>query len=92
MNQKQKAAEMINQWRDVPVSQIKPFGSGHYNDVYEFESNGKEYVLRIAPGDDFPKLFYELIKYAFIRLARGGSQSTARMHVEQCRALMGNIP
>jgi len=31
---------------------------------------------------------YELIKYAFIRLARGGSRSTAEHYVSQCRQIL----
>ena len=36
-------------------------------------------------------LVYEMIKYAFIRLARGGSYSTARMHIGECRSLIETL-
>lgn len=36
-------------------------------------------------------LVYELIKYAFIRLARGGSRGAARQHVAECQAIMRGL-
>jgi len=36
-------------------------------------------------------LVYELIKYAFIRTARGGSRSTGRGHVSQCRRILSQL-
>lgn len=35
-------------------------GAGHYNDSYYVDSPHGRYVLRIAPPDDVPKLFYEI--------------------------------
>lgn len=34
---------------------------------------------------------YELIKYAFIRTARGGSRATGRSHVEQCKRILKEL-
>jgi hypothetical protein len=76
-------------------------------------------VLRVAPPDDVPKLFYEidmmksevaihrlvrehtdvpipeivyeLIKYAFIRVARGKSMSTGRSLVAQCKRILEGL-
>jgi len=39
---------------------IKPIGAGHYNDSYYLDSKKSRFVLRIAPPDDVPKLFYEI--------------------------------
>ena len=39
---------------------IKPIGAGHYNDSYYADSEKGRFVLRIAPPDDVPKLFYEI--------------------------------
>ncbi|NOZ64627.1 MAG: hypothetical protein GXO71_06850 [Caldiserica bacterium] len=36
-------------------------------------------------------LVYELIKYAFIRLARNNNPRVARGHVDQCLSLLGKI-
>ncbi|NOZ64628.1 MAG: aminoglycoside phosphotransferase family protein [Caldiserica bacterium] len=50
----------INAWKEIERLDLRPVGSGHYNEVYEF-SDGKEwYILRIAPEDSVPKLFYEI--------------------------------
>lgn len=37
-----------------------PIGSGHYNDSYYVEGRQGRFVLRVAPADDLPKLFYEI--------------------------------
>ncbi len=52
--------QMIRQWTDTPISKLQSFGSGLYNSVYSFALDGNEYILRIAPSDDTPKLFYEV--------------------------------
>ena len=39
---------------------IRPIGAGHYNDSYYIESDNGKFVLRIAPPDSVPKLFYEV--------------------------------
>jgi fructosamine-3-kinase len=39
---------------------ISPVGSGHYNDSYYLDSDTERFVLRIAPPDNVPKLFYEI--------------------------------
>jgi len=39
---------------------VKPIGAGHYNDSYYLDSKKGRFVLRIAPPDDVPKLFYEI--------------------------------
>ena len=39
---------------------VNPIGSGHYNDSYYINSDKDKFVLRIAPPDDIPKLFYEI--------------------------------
>jgi len=36
-------------------------------------------------------IVYELIKYAFIRLARGGSPGVSRNHVNQCKSIIQSI-
>lgn len=41
------------------ISNILSFSSGHYNDVYKITTNDNSYILRIAPDDNTPKLFYE---------------------------------
>lgn len=53
-------AEMIRQWTDKPIARLNSFGSGLYNSVYRFELEKNEYILRIAPFDETPKLFYEV--------------------------------
>jgi fructosamine-3-kinase len=42
---------------DCTVSSI---GAGHYNDSYYVDSGKDKFVLRIAPPDNTPKLFYEV--------------------------------
>lgn len=39
---------------------ISPIGSGHYNDSYYVDGKQGRFVLRVAPADDVPKLFYEV--------------------------------
>jgi len=39
---------------------VSPTGSGHYNDSYYIASDEGKFVLRIAPSDSVPKLFYEI--------------------------------
>ena len=39
---------------------VRPIGAGHYNDSYYIESDNGKFVLRIAPPDSVPKLFYEV--------------------------------
>jgi len=39
---------------------IRPVGSGHYNQSYYLQSRRGKFVLRIAPPDSVPKLFYEI--------------------------------
>ncbi|MHC4617801.1 MAG: phosphotransferase [Planctomycetota bacterium] len=39
---------------------ISPIGAGHYNESYYLDSNRGRFVLRIAPPDGVPKLFYEI--------------------------------
>ena len=36
-------------------------------------------------------IVYELIKYAFIRVARGKSMPTGRRHVEQCKRILQEL-
>jgi len=38
---------------------ILSIGAGHYNDSYYLEDDNGKFVLRIAPPDKVPKLFYE---------------------------------
>lgn len=44
----------------LDVRNHSPITDGHYNDSFFVESSQGEYVLRIAPADDIPKLFYEV--------------------------------
>jgi fructosamine-3-kinase len=37
-----------------------PIGAGHYNDSFYIDSEKGMFVLRIAPADSVPKLFYEV--------------------------------
>jgi fructosamine-3-kinase len=37
-----------------------PVGAGHYNDSYYVDSDNGRFVLRVAPPDIAPKLFYEI--------------------------------
>jgi len=39
---------------------VTPIGAGHYNDSYYIDSDKGKFVLRIAPPDSVPKLFYEI--------------------------------
>ncbi|HUW19148.1 MAG TPA: aminoglycoside phosphotransferase family protein [Sedimentisphaerales bacterium] len=39
---------------------VRPVGAGHYNDSYYVDSEKGKFVLRIAPPDSVPKLFYEI--------------------------------
>jgi fructosamine-3-kinase len=39
---------------------VSSIGAGHYNDSYFVEAENGKFVLRIAPPDDVPKLFYEI--------------------------------
>ncbi len=39
---------------------VNPVGSGHYNDSYYVDGRQGKFVLRVAPTDDVPKLFYEV--------------------------------
>src|SRR3972149_1883040 len=41
-------------------SSVGPIGAGHYNDSYYIDSEKGKFVLRIAPLDSVPKLFYEV--------------------------------
>ncbi len=53
-------ADMIRRWTDAPISDLRPFGSGLYNSVHVFKLEDKKFILRAAPPDDTPKLFYEV--------------------------------
>ena len=44
----------------IENSTVRPVGAGHYNDSYFIETEDDRYVIRIAPHDDVPKLFYEI--------------------------------
>jgi hypothetical protein len=39
---------------------VRAVGAGHYNDSYYVDSDKGKFVLRIAPADSVPKLFYEV--------------------------------
>ncbi len=39
---------------------VSPIGAGHYNDSYYVNLDSDKFVLRIAPPDSTPKLFYEI--------------------------------
>jgi len=39
---------------------VSPIGAGLYNDSYYLEAGNGKFVLRVAPADDVPKLFYEI--------------------------------
>jgi len=43
----------------IRAERIRPTGAGHYNDSYIVTAPEGSFVLRIAPPDDVPKLFYE---------------------------------
>ena len=43
----------------APVESIRPLGGGLYNEACILECSADRYVLRIAPPDEQPKLFYE---------------------------------
>ena len=57
---KDKLSEIIKAWKNTDSPKISPVGSGHYNDSYEISDGAKQYILRIAPDDTVPKLFYEV--------------------------------
>ncbi|MFC1479573.1 fructosamine kinase family protein, partial [Planctomycetota bacterium] len=44
----------------MPDCTIRPIGAGHYNDSYFIDTADETFVIRIAPHDDVPKLFYEI--------------------------------
>ena len=39
---------------------VAAIGAGHYNDSYYIDAEQGRFVLRIAPADSVPKLFYEI--------------------------------
>jgi fructosamine-3-kinase len=39
---------------------VRAIGAGHYNDSYYIDTEQGRFVLRIAPPDSVPKLFYEI--------------------------------
>jgi len=39
---------------------VSSIGAGHYNDSYYVDLDKGKFVLRIAPPDSTPKLFYEI--------------------------------
>jgi len=41
-------------------SKVLSIGAGHYNDSYYIEEDNGKFVLRVAPPDNVPKLFYEI--------------------------------
>ena len=41
-------------------SRLRPIGTGLYNDSYTVDSDKGRFVLRVAPPDSSPKLFYEV--------------------------------
>lgn len=41
-------------------SRVSPIGAGLYNDSYTIDSGRGRFVLRVAPPDSSPKLFYEV--------------------------------
>lgn len=41
-------------------STVRAIGAGLYNDSYSVDCERGQFVLRIAPADDIPKLFYEV--------------------------------
>lgn len=43
----------------IPDGRIKPLGGGKYNESHLVETGRDHFVLRIAPPDDVPQLFYE---------------------------------
>lgn len=43
----------------APLQSVRPLGGGLYNAVYILDAESDRYVLRIAPSEDVPKLFYE---------------------------------
>jgi fructosamine-3-kinase len=44
----------------LDVRDHSPITDGHYNDSFFVDSSQGKFVLRIAPADDIPKLFYEV--------------------------------
>lgn len=57
---KDKLSEIVKAWENTDSFKIYPVGSGHYNDSYEISDGKKQYILRIAPSEEIPKLFYEV--------------------------------
>ncbi|MHC4737451.1 MAG: fructosamine kinase family protein [Planctomycetota bacterium] len=45
---------------DLAQCTVSGIGAGHYNDSYYIDSEKGTFVLRIAPPDSVPKLFYEI--------------------------------
>ncbi len=45
---------------DLGRCSVSHIGAGHYNDSYYIDSDKGKFVLRIAPPDSVPKLFYEI--------------------------------
>jgi len=52
--------EKITKKAKLGKCNITPVGAGHYNNSYYLDSDGGRFVLRIAPADSVPKLFYEI--------------------------------
>jgi len=44
----------------MSLNAVRPVGAGHYNESYFIDTDEETYVIRIAPPDDVPKLFYEI--------------------------------
>lgn len=59
MLNREKIAQMLEKC-GLAGSKVGPIGYGHYNDSFYIDSEDGRYVLRIAPADDVPKLFYEI--------------------------------
>jgi len=55
-----KLIERMLEKCDFGKYSVRPVGAGHYNDSYYIDSQKGMFVLRIAPADDVPKLFYEV--------------------------------
>jgi aminoglycoside phosphotransferase (APT) family kinase protein len=41
------------------IERIEPMGAGEFNAVYAFDSGGRGYAMKIAPGADVPVMTYE---------------------------------
>ena len=52
--------ERILRKADLGRCSVSKVGAGHYNDSYYIDSDKGRFVLRIAPPDSVPKLFYEI--------------------------------